>query len=189
MKDQQIRERLKQIIKETVGESSLLATVKSVNEDEFTCVLVDDDNEIEYEDVRLTPVIDSKSGLVLIPKINTWVLAVRVESDEDWVIVSVSEVDKVKIKVVNNTLEFTSSGLKSEVGSAVFEQTSSKLKSGIGTTVFEQSVNTFKIENTVANLKEIIEKIIDATIIINPTTPANVGFLTEAKVKLNLLLQ
>ncbi len=81
-------------------QNTMLATVESVNEGEFTCVLQDDDNdELKYEDVRLRPVLDGKESVTIFPKVGTWALAVRIEEDEDWMVMAVGEADKVKVIV------------------------------------------------------------------------------------------
>ena len=57
-KKQQILEGLRALGCSVGPLNSLLAVVKSVNEDEKTCVIIDDD--IEINDVRLSPVINEK---------------------------------------------------------------------------------------------------------------------------------
>jgi len=91
-----ILEKLKQIAKG--GTNSMLAQVKAVNADECTCTLWDEDTKLEYSEVRLRPVLDGKESFTLIPKINTWALAVRIENDEDWMLIAVGEADKWKLK-------------------------------------------------------------------------------------------
>lgn len=79
-----------------VGPSvSLLAQVKTVDEAGMVCDLYDDENGLDFHDVRLRPVLDNKKSVTLIPKIGSWALAVRIEDSDDWMIVSCGEVEKV----------------------------------------------------------------------------------------------
>lgn len=78
---------------------TLLAIVESVDVDEYTCVLNDDD--ILIYDVRLRPVINENESLTLVPKVGSWVLAIRIEDDEEWMVIAVDEVDRYRIVVGN----------------------------------------------------------------------------------------
>lgn len=83
-----------------------IARVKSVNENEGTCILIDEDDQ-EYLEVRLKPVLSDNISFVQIPKIGTFVLAVRIEDDEDWMIIASDEVDKFLWKVGDTKLELS----------------------------------------------------------------------------------
>jgi len=96
-KEEQIRKLLKIMAGEVGPAVSLLAQVKSVNEATFTCVLTDDDG-LEFTDVLLRPVVDGNESVTLIPKVNTWALAIRMEDGDDWMIISVGEVQKIHTK-------------------------------------------------------------------------------------------
>lgn len=111
-KQEETRELLKKFIKGHGPKgNTMLATVTSVNEGEFTCVL--DDDGAEYEDVRLRPVLDGNESITVFPKVGTWALAVRIEEEEDWMVIAVGEADKIKslaeseIKSIVGTSEFT----------------------------------------------------------------------------------
>ena len=47
--------------------------------------------------MRLGPVLNEKESLTLFPKIGSYVLAVKIENDEDWMVVACDEVDKVRV--------------------------------------------------------------------------------------------
>lgn len=96
-KAEQVRQLLKRMASEVGPPSTLLATVQSVNEAEFTCDLVDDDG-LEFFDVRLRPVLDAKESITLVPKVDTWALAVRIEDGEDWMLIACGEVEKLLTK-------------------------------------------------------------------------------------------
>lgn len=107
--EQQILERMKELFKSP--KSTMLATVKSVAASEFTCVLYDEDTDLEYNDIRLRPTLDEKESVTLFPKVGTWCLAVRIEEDDDWVAIAFGEIDKVRIKVGTAIIEQDATGL------------------------------------------------------------------------------
>lgn len=97
-KQAQIRERLKEIMKGVAPEFSMLAQVKEVSEAEFTCTLYDEESTLEFFDVRLRPVLDGKECVTIMPKLDTWALAVRIEDSDEWMVVAVGEAQKIHIK-------------------------------------------------------------------------------------------
>ncbi len=107
-KKKQIREAISKLAGKVGPVQSILATVVSVDVNEFTCVIDDGDNEIY--DVRLRPVLNGNESMTLVPKVDSFVLAVRIEEDEEWMIVATDEIDKFRVKV--GTLEFEMDGNK-----------------------------------------------------------------------------
>lgn len=105
--DELIREGLRDLAKKVGPEHSILAVIGSVDETRFTCDLIDDDG-VSYVDVRLSPVLDGTEALTVFPKIGTWALAVRIEGDDDWMLVSVGEADKYRIKIGSCVFEIAS---------------------------------------------------------------------------------
>jgi hypothetical protein len=97
-RSEKIRQRLKEIASEVGPDYSMLAQVKSVDENAMTCDLYDDESSLDFFDVRLRPVLDGKESITVIPKLNTWVLAIRLEDSDDWMIISVGEAEKVRLK-------------------------------------------------------------------------------------------
>lgn len=91
---EQIRQRLEEIAGGQAPAVSNIAKVKTVNEEKATCILIDEDGQ-EYPEVRLRPVLNGKKSFLQIPKVGTYVLAIRVEDDEDWMVIACDEVDKV----------------------------------------------------------------------------------------------
>jgi hypothetical protein len=75
---------------------SNIAKVKSVDENKATCVLIDEDGQ-EIFDVRLRQF--SQVKFILVPKVGSYVLAVRVEDDDDWMVIT-AEIEKVSIMLV-----------------------------------------------------------------------------------------
>lgn len=103
MTDQEIIELLIDRLKQNPPEITLLAKVKSVDEEEMTCVLVDGD--VEIPEVRLRPVLDGKQSLTIFPKPGTWCLAVRLEDGDEWMLMAVGEVEKYRINQGNLVFE------------------------------------------------------------------------------------
>jgi hypothetical protein len=94
-KEEQVRNLLKKMASDVGPAQTILAVVKSVDEGAFTCDLIDDETELEFFDVRLRPVLDGNSGITLIPKVNAWALAVRIEDGDDWMLIAAGEYSKV----------------------------------------------------------------------------------------------
>lgn len=103
---EQIRDAFAKMAKSQAPAVSNIAKVKSVDEDEGTCVLIDEDDQ-EFLDVRLKPVLTENQSFLQIPKIGTFVLAVRVEDDDDWMVIACDEVEKFLWIVGNTKLELT----------------------------------------------------------------------------------
>ena len=88
-----IRQKLGDLAGSSGPAVSNIAKVKSVDENRAVCVLEDEDGQ-EIPEVRLRPVLTGKKSFLQIPKIGSLVLAVRIEDDEDWMIIACDEVDK-----------------------------------------------------------------------------------------------
>lgn len=72
-----------------------LATVKTVDEEEFFCT-VETDADIQYTDVRLRAVIDSElKGFCFIPRIESLVLVGRIGNSDQLFVQLFSEIDKI----------------------------------------------------------------------------------------------
>ena len=116
-----IRKKLQEMFS---GEDQVfLATVKEVDENEFTCTVLIDD-ELEYTDVRLRSVIDQqKQGFAFVPKVGSMVLVGRIGNSDQLFVALFSEVNKVLMTA--GSLEVTVDPEKVEVkkGSSTFRQT------------------------------------------------------------------
>lgn len=104
--DEELREGLRRTAGAYAPDSSVIAQVDSVNEDECTCVLVDNDGQ-EFFDVRLQPVTGKNKYFLQIPKKKSFVLAVRIEGSDDWMIVACEEVEKVQLIVGSSEVIIT----------------------------------------------------------------------------------
>ncbi|PXY44529.1 hypothetical protein [Flavobacterium hydrophilum] len=106
---EQIRLAFQQMAKNDGPAVSNIAKVKSVDENKALCVLIDEDDQ-EILDVRLRPVLSEKKSFILVPKVGSYVLAVRVEDDDDWMIIAADEVTKVGYYIENTIIEVDASG-------------------------------------------------------------------------------
>lgn len=106
---EQIREGFENMAKNHGPAVSNIAKVKSVDENTASCVLEDEDGQ-EFLDVRLRPVLSDKKSFILVPKVGSYVLAVRVEDDDDWMIIASDEVTKVGYYIENTIIEVDATG-------------------------------------------------------------------------------
>jgi hypothetical protein len=106
---EQIRKALEQMAKNDGPAVSNIAKVKSVDETKATCVLVDE-NEQEIFDVRLRPVLTGKKSFILVPKVGSLVLAVRVEDDDDWMVIASDEIEKIGYYIGTTIMEIDAIG-------------------------------------------------------------------------------
>lgn len=91
---EQIRESLESMAKRHAPPVTNIAEVQSVDIEAATCVLADEDGQ-EFFDVRLRPVLTGNSSFLMVPKVGTSVLAVRIEDDEDWMVMACDEFTSV----------------------------------------------------------------------------------------------
>lgn len=114
---EQARRALKAFIRaNSAGGAGMLLRVVSVNESENTCLLADDeDSSLEYTG-RLRPVIDGNAGVIIYPKLNTWVIAEGMPETADMLIISIGEVSKVKATCATSELEISSAGFSIKKG-------------------------------------------------------------------------
>ncbi len=93
MEASEIRKLLEQFIGHR--KNTMLAVVKEVDEQENTCLVVDDETEIPG--VRIQPITGGEKGMICIPAIGSYVLCGRIEMDEDWMMIQASEYSKIVI--------------------------------------------------------------------------------------------
>ncbi len=110
----EIRQKLKEWCSAGAPQPTMLGIVKSVNEDEQTCIVEDDG--LEYPNVRLSPVLTRADGLMIIPKVNKYALCARIENDNEWYLVSAEEVVKYRLKIGKTLFEVTAAGVKISKG-------------------------------------------------------------------------
>lgn len=135
---EQIREGFKQMAKNDGPAVSNIAKVKSVDESKAICTLIDEDGQ-EIFNVRLRPVLTGKKSFILVPKVGSYVLAVRVEDDDDWMIIACDEVTKVAYYIGNTTLELTDK-VHIEAGGENLANLIDDLFAAIGKMVFTTNV-------------------------------------------------
>ena len=106
---EQIRKAFEEMAKKDGPAVSNIAKVKSVDETKATCVLVDE-NGMEIFDVRLRPVLTGNKSFILVPKVGSYVLAVRVEDDDDWMVIASDEIEKIGYYIGTAIFEIDATG-------------------------------------------------------------------------------
>lgn len=91
----------------------ILANVVEVDSQERTCTIIDDDTE--YYGVRLQPITEGQSGVVLTPKAGAFVLVSRIEGGDLYVIAA-SEYDCLSAKIADTTLILDKDGIVANNG-------------------------------------------------------------------------
>lgn len=108
-KNELIRQQLQKLAERVGPKSTVLGTVKSVDEAEGTCVL--DDDGILYQDIRLHAVLNGSEGQSVKPKVGAYAVAARIEGGEDFYLIAASELDKWRLTIAEAVLEQRASGL------------------------------------------------------------------------------
>jgi hypothetical protein len=106
---EQIRIGFERMAKMSGPAVSNIAKVKSVDEENGTCVLVDEDGQPIFN-VRLRPVLTGKKSFILVPKVGSFVLAIRVEDDDDWMVIAADEVEKIGYYFGTTIVEIDATG-------------------------------------------------------------------------------
>lgn len=102
---EEVRAGFKKMAKEHGPAVTNIAKVKSVDEIKATCVLEDEDGQ-EIFDVRLRPVLTNNKSILIVPKVGSFVLAVRIEDDEDWMVIGYDEITKIGYYLNDVEIEF-----------------------------------------------------------------------------------
>ena len=103
---EQIREGLQKMAKDHGPAVSNIATVKSVDEEKAVCVLEDEDGQEIFE-VRLRPVLNGNKSFLQVPKVGSLVLTIRIEDDDDWMVIACDEIEKIIYHVGENVFELS----------------------------------------------------------------------------------
>lgn len=159
-KTDEIRHSLRELMRRTRPDITMLAKVISVNESALTCDLKDDDqDELVYKNVRLRPVIDGQESVTLIPKANTWALAIKIEDSEQWMVIACGEVEKFKWKVGDASLEQTASGLKIKKGTETLREALIDLIEGLEPIIIlkGRNPNKAKIQSAKTKIQNILQ--------------------------------
>lgn len=87
---------IRKLLTEFIGsrEPSILAKVKDVDETECTCTL--DDDGTDLFNVRLRPITGENIGIVEIPEVGSFALAIKIEGSDSWMVVACSKVKNIK---------------------------------------------------------------------------------------------
>lgn len=118
-KGEQIRQLFRRMAGEQGPAPTMLATCTAVNEGAETCTLRDE-LDLDYE-VRLRPTIGTGEAVTIIPALGAQVIAVRIEDDEEWVVMAADSVSKVRMVAGDTTVEMEDGVLISRAGDGLRE--------------------------------------------------------------------
>lgn len=93
MTEEQIRAGFQQMAQSAGPVTTNIAKVKAVDEEKALCTLEDEDGQ-EILEVRLRPVLTGKKSFLQIPKVGSFVLTIKIEDDDEWMIIACDEVEK-----------------------------------------------------------------------------------------------
>lgn len=142
--------------------------VKEVNEDEFTCTVLFDD-ELEYTDVRLRSIIDpDKQGFAFIPTVGSMVQVGRIANSEQLFVALFSDIDKIifvspqqktSLLITDRNFEMISGDrsilIDGEKGLIVFNNAD---KNSFATDINKLTERLNTIEQDINNLKTVFKK-------------------------------
>jgi len=103
---EQIRIGLEEMAKKHGPTMSNIAKVKSVDETKAICTLEDEDGQLIFN-VRLRAVLTGKKSILLLPKIGSYVFTIRIEDEDEWLIIACDEVEKMGYYVGDTLIELT----------------------------------------------------------------------------------
>ena len=89
--------------------ATVLGKVKEVDMTERTCTIEDDG--VDMPGIRLQSITNGDKGVCIYPKVGAQALAVNIEATDEWMVVSCSEVDKVRIDAGQSNIEITTDGI------------------------------------------------------------------------------
>lgn len=128
-KKEQIRQGLIGLASAVGPLQTVLAVVESVDFIEATCVL--DDEGVTMYDVRLKPVLTGNEALVIFPAVGSWVLATRLEDDDDWLVIACEKADMCRFAGADCVIEMDSAGVKISKGGETLKAILSDLLTAI----------------------------------------------------------
>ncbi|MDR2472140.1 MAG: hypothetical protein LBD53_01070 [Tannerella sp.] len=99
------------------GAATMIASVVSVDTDKCTCVLND---EVDYYDVRLAATEGANKGFLTVPAVGSKVMAVKIEDSDGWVVVAFTEIEKIQMKVKDESLATLAADLITAIRSMKF---------------------------------------------------------------------
>lgn len=91
-------------------EAIIAANVSSVNEQDFTCDCVTDD-DMEVPGVLYKSVSGGEVDVVLQPSINSRCYIGRISDSDEWIMIKTGSIDKIYIKVGTTLLSITDDGI------------------------------------------------------------------------------
>lgn len=139
---------------------SLVGKVKALDESARTCDVEPLNGDAEIFDVRLQAEQGGDFGAVLFPRVGSWVIVTFLGKSDAYV-AATSEVEKVILKIENQQVEFSASGLKMNSASAGLTEQVEKLLDTLDalTDTLMQFQLATNVGPTVAVMPHVIQKI------------------------------
>lgn len=108
----EIRTLLFELLKQNLPVQCMEATVKSVDKERRTCLLVPNDGGPELFDARLTAIVDNQeSYMAMYPEPGSIVLATVINNDpKDVYVLAISEIESLEIKIGESTVKSSAEG-------------------------------------------------------------------------------
>lgn len=173
-----IRKQMKELF---AGDEQVFpAIIKTVNEDDFTCTVIFDD-ELEYTDVRLRSIVDpGKQGFSFIPAVDSMVMVGRIANSEQLYVALFSEIDKVLLTSGSMELTIDPDQIELKKGEATFKQTEAG---------FTMTRNNEGLKKVLEDLITAINQLTVPTGVGPSGTPINAAAFTQIKNRVGNFLE
>lgn len=97
------------------GATSVLGRVMDVDAESRTCTV--DDDGVSIYDVRLQGATGGNAGVLMTPKVGSYVVAIDVEGRGDWAVVLTTEVESIDIRIGERSVTMDADGVTYNGGS------------------------------------------------------------------------
>ncbi len=141
--EQDIREGLAKMASKYGPQDSNIAKVKSVDETNNTCTLIDDDG-LEIYNVRLLPIVAENQSIIMIPENKSLVLAIRIENTEQWMVLRATKIKKIQVQAGGEDLLTLVTDLIAAIRAMKFTTNQGPTITLINDSTFAQLDNRFK---------------------------------------------
>lgn len=156
----EVAEALKKLTKTDDEVYSVVGKVTEVDEAARVCTVEPLNGDAALLDIRLQAAQEQSDGVVLIPKVGSWVV-VTFTSKESGYVAERSQVDKVLWVIEGQTLEYTKAGLSLKSDQAGFAEQVEKLLDTLDGLI--QTLNQFQLSTnmgpTIAVMPHIIQQL------------------------------
>lgn len=150
--DEQIRQELDKFSSKVGPETIVPAKVLSYNENDET-IEVELTSGAVIDDVRLKSMVKAGNKLVVVPSDDSFVLIGRIANSDEYVVVSVDEVDEIKIKVGTVDVDVDDTGVLVKKGTDTLKEILTNIIQACQVIVVAQGNNPDYVKLTTALTK------------------------------------